>query len=129
MARVRVGVKRIEHGAEVPVVGADATAEVFQVWVEINGHRFDSNEIGLLDVTYGLGRSEAVRDARGDVVFDDNGRPVLEYPNSLMGEIVIRLASSSFETVDHREDERLDPEQTLEEGLAELGRHPISADD
>lgn len=107
MAKVRVGVKRVKYGTEVPVVGDHANAEVFQIWVEIDGHRFDGTEIGLLGVSYGIEHCRAVTDAAGNVLRDASGQPVLDERNNLMGEVVIRLASSSFETVDHREDERL----------------------
>lgn len=81
MARVRVGVKRIENGCEVREVGDEATAEIHQMWVEINGRRFDAGELGLMEVTYG---SRSADDKPG------------------VGYILLRLMSGGFETVDHR---------------------------
>lgn len=102
MARVRVGVKRHEFGIDVDEVGAPGV-EVFQHWVEINGIRFETEDTALLDVSYNLGRSDVLRDGRGNIIVDDEGHAVREYPNDLQGEIVIRFVSHGFETVDYRE--------------------------
>lgn len=107
MAKVRVGVKRIRNGIEVhetDETGAgDGVFEVFQQWIEINGVRFDTGDVGLLGVTYGLGHSEYLRDSDGGVIRGEDGQPITEYRNGLMGEVTMVFASSAFETVDHRE--------------------------
>jgi len=105
MATVRVGVERIKQGTGYQVEEpGEYGVEVFQRWVEINGIRFETDQVGLLDVSYGMGRSELLRDDDGEIVTDVEGHAVRKYQNNLMGEIVIRLSSHGFETVDHREE-------------------------
>lgn len=103
MATVRVGVERIKKGTgyQVEAPGDDGV-EVFQKWVEIDGTRFMTDEVGLLDVSYALGQSDLLRDSGGDLILDQQGRATREHPNNLMGEITIRFNSSGFSTVDHR---------------------------
>jgi hypothetical protein len=87
MAEIRVGVTRISKGLEVDQVG-DPGTEVFQHWVEINGVRHDTDDIGLLDVSYTLG------------TYQD---PTQEQHSARRpGEVTIRLQCDGFSTVDHR---------------------------
>lgn len=80
MAKVRVGVKRIRHGIEIeefaPAAEDDATMEVFIQWVEINGVRFDSTELGLESIDHHAGAKVHTID--------------------------LHLFSSGYATVDHR---------------------------
>lgn len=104
MAKVRVGVRRIQKGAgyEAERVG-DQGLELYQSWVEINGRRFDAKDVALLDVSYRMfppGHHDAPQ-----------------------GEIIIRLVSEGFETVDEREPEA----NTVDFGAAGFQEGPAHA--
>lgn len=104
MAAIRVGVKKIHRktGFEAdPGTPDEDVAEVFQLWVEINGHRFSTEELNLIGVSYQLGRH---RPRQSDGFLNAVEEPD-QMPNSLCGEITLVVASSAFETVDHREPE------------------------
>jgi hypothetical protein len=79
MAKIRVGVKRLEHGMEVEEPGQRGV-EVFQMWIEIDGVRFLTEDTGLMECSYGIDREFG------------------------MGFITVRVPSHGFETVDHRVD-------------------------
>lgn len=99
MAVVRVGVKRIGRGTgyDVEKVG-DPGVEIKQLWVELNGHRLDGEELGLVRVDYAPGGG------------DDVG--------THMAEVFICVACEGFATVDHREE----PTHRLSVGDAQLLR-------
>jgi hypothetical protein len=77
MAKVRVGVKRVAKGFEVAEPG-EAGIEMFQQWVEIDGHRIYTEDLKLDEVAYGLSMDK-------------------------IGMVTLRFACEGFETVDHRE--------------------------
>lgn len=96
MATVRVGVKRVVKGTGYqPTEIGEPGIEYTQQWVEINGHRFSTDELALLGVEYGI-----------DINRVEKPDPDVEYDQFGPGTIVIRLQSEGFETVDWREEPR-----------------------
>lgn len=106
MAKVRVGVTKIKPGTGFEAEEGEGGVEVFQHWVEIDGHRFTTADTGLMEVSYGLGEiRDPAAERRRIVDALEAGEEPPERPltQALEGIVTIRMACHGFETVDHRE--------------------------
>lgn len=101
MARVRLGVKRMNRGGfEGDDLMDPESLEAMIQWIEINGHRFDANEIGLSTVDHHAGGQ--------------------------FHEVTIKLSSRGYSTVDYRTTES---EPCFETAPSSTGDHLGLVDD